>query len=146
MLEVPRVVAIWEEAEEPFVNSAFWNQGTHPQTPHPAGTFGDLVHPALSGVAFLTGGADSQFVLLPTGPIRIKEPMVNPNLRQEFSIRGVATAPFAGAICTGRVFILDRETWSDDQWLDFSSGMSLQQFVLTYDHQGVRVYTRLASA
>ncbi|MEY2402923.1 MAG: hypothetical protein QOD38_474 [Acidimicrobiaceae bacterium] len=36
-------------------------------------------------------------------------------------------------------------SWSPDQWRDFSSGMALQQFVLTFDRDGVRVYTRLSS-
>ena len=78
----------------------------------------DLVNPALAGIAFLTGDASSEFVLLPTGPMRIKkEPVIDPRLTTEFSIRGVATAPFVGVICTGRVFILDRDSWSDDHLL-----------------------------
>jgi signal transduction histidine kinase len=117
VLEAPRILAIWEEDEEPFVNSAFWQQGTDEQTRHATGIFGNLVHPALSGVAFLTGDVDSEFVLLPTGPKRIKQSVIDPNLKKDFSIGGVATAPFAGSICTGRVFILDRETWSDDHLL-----------------------------
>jgi signal transduction histidine kinase len=49
--------------------------------------------------------------------MRIKAPVIDPKLMKEFSIRGVASAPFTGAICTGRVFILDRDTWSDDHLL-----------------------------
>jgi signal transduction histidine kinase len=116
-LEAPRILAIWEEAEEPYVNLASWREGTYEETRHAAGTFGDLVNPALAGVAFLTGDAGSEFALLPTGPMRIKEPVIDPDLRTEFSIHGVATAPFVGAICTGRVFILDRDSWSDDHLL-----------------------------
>jgi signal transduction histidine kinase len=116
-LEAPRILAIWEETEEPYVNLACWREGTYEETRHAAGTFGDLVDPALADVAFLTGDADSELVLLPTGPMRIKESVIDPHLTAEFSIRGVANAPFVGAICTGRVFILDRDSWSEDHLL-----------------------------
>ena len=36
-------------------------------------------------------------------------------------------------------------SWSADEWREFASGMALQQFVLTFDREGVRVYTRLSS-
>ena len=117
-LEAPRILAIWEETEEPYVNLASWREGTYEETRHVAGTFGDLVNPALAGVAFLTGEASSEFAFLSAGPMRIKkEPIIDPHLTTEFSIRGVATAPFVGVICTGRVFILDRDSWSDDHLL-----------------------------
>jgi signal transduction histidine kinase len=117
-LEAPRILAIWEETEEPYVNLAAWREGTYEETRHAAGTFGDLVNSALTGVAFLTGEASSEFVLLQTGPIRIKkEPIIDPHLTMEFSIRGVATAPFVGVICSGRVFILDCDSWTDDHLL-----------------------------
>ncbi len=117
VLEVPRILAIWEEAEEPYVNLTSWREGTYQETRRAPGTFGDLVNPALAGLAFLTGDASSEFVLLPKGPMRIKEPIIDPDLQTEFSIRGVATAPFVGTICTGRVFIFDRSNWSDDDLL-----------------------------
>ena len=117
VLEAPQILAIWEEAEEPFVNLTSWQDGTFQETRRVAGTFGDLVSPALADATFLTGDAGSEFVLLPTGPRRIKEPIIDPDLRTEFSIRGVATAPFVATICTGRVFIFNRSNWSDDHLL-----------------------------
>ena len=117
VLEAPQILAIWEEAEEPFVNLTSWRDGTFEETRRAPGTFGDLVHPALAGFAFLTGDASSEFVLLPKGPMRLKEPVIDTDLRMEFSIRGVATAPFTGTICTGRIFIFNRSNWSDDHLL-----------------------------
>jgi len=117
-LEAPRILAIWEETEEPYVNLISWREGTYQETRRATGTFGDLVNPALAGVAFLTGEASSEFAFLSAGPMRIKkEPIIDPHLTTEFSIRGVATAPFVGVICTGRMFILDRDSWSDDHLL-----------------------------
>ena len=117
VLEAPRILAIWEEAEEPYVNLIYWREGTFQETRRAAGTFGDLVNPALAGIAFLTGDADSEFALIPKGPMRIKGPVIDPDLRTEFSIRGVATAPFDGTICKGRVFIFDRSNWSENDLL-----------------------------
>src|SRR5439155_14312448 len=59
----------------------------------------------------------SEFVLLPKGPLKINGPVIDAELQKEFSIRGVATAPYFGTICTGRVFILDRSNWNDDDLL-----------------------------
>jgi hypothetical protein len=117
VLEAPRILAIWEEAEEPYVNLTFWREGTYQEARRAAGTFGSLVNPALVDVSFLTGDASSEFVLLPKGSMRIKGPVIDSELQTEFSIRGVATAPFAGTICRGRVFIFDRSNWNDDDLL-----------------------------
>ena len=117
VLEAPRILAVWEEAEEPYVNLIYWREGTFQETRRAAGTFGDLVNPALGGFAFLTGDVDSEFALIPKGPIRIKGPVIDPDLRTEFSIRGVATAPFDGTVCKGRVFIFDCDSWSENDLL-----------------------------
>jgi signal transduction histidine kinase len=117
VMEAPRILAIWEEAEEPYVNLIYWREGTLQETRRAAGTFGDLVNPALVGIAFLTGDAGSEFTLIPKGPMRIKGPVIDPDLSTEFSIRGVATAPFEGTVCKGRVFIFDRYSWSENDLL-----------------------------
>src|SRR5262249_18592947 len=96
VLEARRILAIWEEAEEPYVNLTSWGEGTYQETRRAAGTFGALVNPALVGVPFLTGDATAEFVLLPKGPMRINGPVIDAELQAEFFIRGVATAPFVG--------------------------------------------------
>src|SRR5262245_54141241 len=78
VLEAPRILAIWEEAEEPYVNVIYWREGAFQETRRAAGTFGDLVHPSLAGVGFLTGDVDSEFVLVPKGPMRIRGPVIDP--------------------------------------------------------------------
>src|SRR5215831_44792 len=117
VLEAPRILTIWEEAEEPYVNLIYWSEGAVQETRRAVGTFGDLVNPALAGTAFLTGDVDSEFALMPKGPTRIKGNIIDPDLRREFSIRGVATASFDGAACKGRVFIFDRDSWSENDLL-----------------------------
>src|SRR5207247_1245398 len=117
VLGAPRILVIWEEAEEPYVNLISWREGTYQETRRAPGTFGDLVDPALIGISFLTGDAGSEFVLLPNGPMKFSGPVIDPGLRTEFAIQGVASAPFVATICTGRVFLLDRSDWNDDDLL-----------------------------
>jgi len=73
-----------------------------------------------------------------------------PLLAERPSVYELGLEPDAAAATrdgVDRVVVTEQdEAWTDEQWLNFSSGMSLQQFVLTYDREGVRVYTRLASA
>jgi signal transduction histidine kinase len=117
VLGAPRILVIWEEVDEPYVNLISWREGACQETRRVPGTFGDLVNPALAGVTFLTGDVGSEFALLSKGPMRLNEPVIDLQLQTEFSIRGVATAPFVATICTGRVFLLDRSNWSDDDLL-----------------------------
>ncbi|HEV3227482.1 MAG TPA: hypothetical protein VGZ52_11630, partial [Acidimicrobiales bacterium] len=37
-------------------------------------------------------------------------------------------------------------SWTADQWKQFSGGMARAQFVLVYDRDGVKLYTRLSAA
>jgi len=112
ILEAPRVLVLWEEAEEPYVNVALWQSGTFRQDRRIAGTYGALVHRDLASSAFLTQNAERDFLLGRNGPARLRG-LFDDELREDFSIRSVATAPFAGTICSGRVFILDRSSWND---------------------------------
>jgi signal transduction histidine kinase len=117
VLGAPRVIAIWEEAEEPFVKLASWDQGRYQQITEPAGTFGDLVAPALTTSAFSTENANSYLALLRTGHMRLNVPLVHPDFLRRFRIIGMASAPFAGSICRGRMFIVDRSNWGYDHLL-----------------------------
>jgi len=112
ILEAPRVLVLWEEAEEPYVNVAQWQSGTFRQARKIAGTYGTLVHRDLASSAFLTESAERAFLLGHHGPARLSG-LFDDELREDFSIRSVATAPFTGTICSGRVFILDRSSWND---------------------------------
>jgi signal transduction histidine kinase len=114
VLGAPRILVIWEEPEEPYVNLISWQEGSYQEAGRAATTFGTLVNPALQGVPFLTGDANSEFVLLPKGPMKIAGPVIDQDLQKEFAIHGVASAPFIATNCTGRIFLLDRSDWNDD--------------------------------
>jgi signal transduction histidine kinase len=118
VLEVPRVLVLWKEPEEPFVNVAIWENKSYEHTRKLAGMFGEFVRPQqLANSAFLTVNADSGNVLSHDGPAHFNGPIFDEDLIKAFQITSVATAPLLGTFCYGRVFILDRGSWSEFQLL-----------------------------
>jgi signal transduction histidine kinase len=117
VLGAPRVVTIWEEGEEPFLKTASWAQGSYQNSTEPAEAVADLVPPALMRSAFATDNVAFNVVLLPAGHISIGTPLKISDVLRRFSIVSMATAPFTGSICRGRVFVLDRTGWTGDHLL-----------------------------
>ena len=115
-LEAPRVLVLWEDAEEPFISVAVWRNGEYNQARQMPGTYGNLVRSQKHAESvFWTDDAKSRFASMVTGPTHLEAPIIDDTLIHAFAIHSVASAPFAGALCKGRVFILDRERWSDFQ-------------------------------
>jgi signal transduction histidine kinase len=111
------VLVLWEEAEEPFVKIASWQNGDYQQASESAGALEQIVQPEYEAVAFLTVDFDSHWAVVQHRPLRVANPIINKQLLARFQISSVASAPFSGTICRGRVFFLDRGTWSDDHVL-----------------------------
>jgi signal transduction histidine kinase len=115
-IEAPRVLVLWEESEEPFVNVGLWEHDEYKQTREMSGAFGQFVRAkSYADAAFWTDEAASTFADTPEGPVQLKTPILDESLIKAFAIRSVGTAPFVGSACRGRVFVLDRDSWSDFQ-------------------------------
>jgi uncharacterized membrane protein len=74
---------------------------------------------------------------------------VLPLLAERTKVYALDTEPNPSSAVVGVDFVIvtDQDvSWTTDQWKAFSNGMSLRLFVLTYDRQGVRVYTLLSAA
>jgi signal transduction histidine kinase len=113
-LEVPRVLVVWEEVDEPFVNVAVWKDNVYEHTREIAGGLDDFLRSKhYSDSIFVTTNVRSGFVDMQSGAARLKTPIINEELIRRFQIRSVGTAPFVGILCSGRVFILDRGSWGD---------------------------------
>jgi len=113
-LEVPRVLVVWEEVDEPFVNVAVWKDDVYEHTREIAGGLDDfLPSKHYSDSIFVTTNVRSGFVDMQSGAARLKTPIINEELIRRFQICSVGTAPFVGTLCRGRVFILDRGSWGD---------------------------------
>jgi signal transduction histidine kinase len=113
-LEVPRVLVVWEEVDEPFVNVAVWKDNVYEHTREIAEGLDDFLRSKhYSDSIFVTTNVRSGFVDMQSGAARLKPPIMNDELIRRFQIRSVGTAPFVGILCRGRVFILDRGSWGD---------------------------------
>jgi uncharacterized membrane protein len=75
---------------------------------------------------------------------------VLPLLAERSNVYALDVTPDAAAATRNgvdRVVVTRQDvSWSTDEWRNFASGMAREQFVLTYENEGVRVYTRLSSA
>jgi signal transduction histidine kinase len=138
VLEAPRILVVWEEREEPYIYWAHWREGHYQQSHESAGTFGNLVDQSFGNSAFLMADVPTKTVLLSNGQKQKMASAIHNDLVARFSMHGVATAAFAGATCTGRLFILDRSSWADEhllltQIMAYRTGIRLDS--LTFQRQ-----------
>ena len=113
-LEVPRVLVLWEIVQEPYCFSALFADGKCQQDRTTANAFGNLVSADLEGIVFAVEAVGSNEYLTLQGTKQFAGPPVNETLQDRFKISSVCSAPFFGEYCKGRVFILDRSHWGDD--------------------------------
>ena len=114
VLRVPRVLVLWEIAQEPYSFTAHFNNGQCEQNREIAKRFGNLVSTELEGIAFAAETANSNECLTLEGIKHYVGPVINKSLQAQFAISSVCSAPFSGDYCKGRVFMLDRSGWVDD--------------------------------
>jgi signal transduction histidine kinase len=145
ILEVPRVLVLWEEPDEPFVNIAVCENDGYEHRREMAGTFGNFIGTGHNlDCVFLTDNVVSGRVLVENGPTRLKTPIIDPRLTNAFRICSVATAPIAGSFCNGRVFILDRGIWSEFQLV--LTKLVASRIALELDRQILQRQTEEAAA
>lgn len=113
-LRVPRVLVLWEIVQEPYCFTALFANGKCQQDRTTANAFGSLVSADLEGIAFAVEAVASNECLTLKGTKQFAGPAVNETLQDRFKISSVCSAPFSGESCKGRVFILDRSLWGDD--------------------------------
>jgi signal transduction histidine kinase len=114
VLQVPRVLVLWGLPEEPFVDFALWTAAGCRHDRRAAGSFGDWTAPELANVTFATTDARSRACITPRGTQVCETPVLAPALQPAFQINSVTSAAIVGASCTGRVFMLDKPDWSED--------------------------------
>ena len=111
LLQAPRVLMIWGEAEEPWIHLAMWSHDGFDVRQEPPGALDWLVARPLLERSFLCLDicATVPMVLYtsPAGPQHWFGPPLNPHIQQEFSIGAVLSAILRGATFEGRLFFLD---------------------------------------
>jgi signal transduction histidine kinase len=117
VLRVPRVLILWEVAQEPFLFTACYADGQCIQDRRPANIYGDLVAPELVSETFAFEAIKSFQCITASGKKLFLDTMVNGSLQKHFDITTACSAPFVGEICRGRVFMLDKTNWEDDDFM-----------------------------
>jgi signal transduction histidine kinase len=111
VLQSPRVLMIWGEAEEPRIHLAMWSNAGFEVRQEPPGALDWLVATPLLGRSFLCPDVCATVPMAlytsPTGPQRWFGPPLNLQLRQEFSVGAVLSSVLRGATFEGRLFFLD---------------------------------------
>ena len=112
VLQAPRVLVLWEIAQEPYWFSALFANGEcrHDRTI----ATGSLVPVELETVTFAIETAESNECLTLKGTKQFVGPAVDDLMQTRFRISSACSAAILGDSCKGRVFILDRPHWDDD--------------------------------
>jgi signal transduction histidine kinase len=111
-LNAPRLVLVWEEPGEGWVNVAWRSQDEVMWTQEPEATYGSFVLPGLEQASFQVEDAASDrarvFLLRDNGFRRRVCRPVNEPLRARFNMTAVQSWPLAGELLRGRMFSLDK--------------------------------------
>jgi signal transduction histidine kinase len=112
-LGASRIVLVWEEPGEGWVNVVWQAQDEIMWTHEPEATYGSFVIPALERTSFQTEHADDdtgRVVLIKSrGFGRRRCRPVNEALRARFNMSAVQSWPLDGELVRGRMFCLDRQ-------------------------------------
>jgi signal transduction histidine kinase len=114
ILGCPRVLLLWELTDEPFLNITLWADGHYQQDRKPVDAFGDWTAAELQSMAYASTDVNSGKCSTFGGPVTCEGPLHNKLLQLQFGLTSVASAPITGASCEGRIFMLDKAEWSED--------------------------------
>ena len=114
VLQAPRVLVLWDTTQEPYWFSALFADGKCTHDRASTDDFAKLVSAELEDEAFAAESIASNECLTLRGTKQIVGPVVNQSIQTRFRMLSVCSAPFSGDYCKGRVFILDRSQWGDD--------------------------------
>lgn len=116
VLEAPRTLLVWEEADEPWTEVAIWDDGHVEQTREPPGSLGDVIAERVTGASFfcrdLAARVPLTFIRGPRGLETWQGLPIDPRLRDRFAIRALAAWPLRGTSFRGWLFCLDRPAFS----------------------------------
>jgi signal transduction histidine kinase len=101
VLQIPRLLVVYDELEEPDRHTLLWSNGSLTES---------VVSPETYGTLVAESHQDQEFF---AGP-ELTNLLVDADLRADFQISSTATAPILTGACQGRVFLLDRSNWLEE--------------------------------
>jgi len=112
VLQVPRLLMVWEDPEKPWFHVASWSGGEARWSREPITTFQPLVPPPLAGASFLCVDARASSPRLlyasATGFRRWVGTPVHPEFRARFDVGPVLALNLSGRSSAGYLFCLDK--------------------------------------
>ena len=118
ILGAPRVLAAWQETEEPWFHLALWTHGECRWTRESPEMFQSLVAERLGGVSFICHNANfSAPVVLygsPTGLQRWDGQPLHAELRARFAMNSVLAVSLSAESMQGYLFYLDKPSMTSD--------------------------------
>jgi signal transduction histidine kinase len=135
VMEAPRLLVLWAEPEEVYTNFLTWIDGRYREERRSSDEFEQGLAPELENKTFASNDMTGGTYIGAAGPNTSKLPLINPSLERKFNIRSLASAAFAGSICRGRLFILDRADWNQElllltEIIASRIGIELEHYVL----------------
>lgn len=108
IMEAPRILVVWDFDDSPTRQFAVWNRGElHGSCERVGGSAPLVARTHQEAVFAVARGAGSLM-----GPSPQGLDLIDRSFRDAFQIRSAATAPFRGRSSAGRVFVMDRPSWT----------------------------------
>ena len=114
VLRAGRVLVFWELADEPSLQVALWADGRYHQQQRPTGAFGDWTASELARVTFASVDVSSNTYITHDAAKTSDSVLINEAISSEFKVSSIASAPISSENCVGRLFVLDKMDWDDD--------------------------------
>jgi signal transduction histidine kinase len=109
VMRASEVLAIWDD-DEPCRHVALWSDGKLRCSREQPGIFGSLVDEPLSKKAFVAGPITKHERRL----FGSASAAIDRDLRRTFKMDSAITAPFETSTVSGRIFVMNRPLWSDE--------------------------------
>jgi signal transduction histidine kinase len=130
VLRARRLLLLWEDSEEPWIETAFWDEGTFSWSRHPPSAFGSVVAEPISAVSFVCMDLDARRPRVAA----VREGVtttwsgvpIDPRLRRLFRMRAVISWPLRDGAISGRLLSIDPDQYGID---DFPFGEVVSRLV-----------------
>ena len=136
LLRVPRVLLIWEDADEPWLRLALWHRGGLESWHEPLATYQPLVAEALGDAPFLTPAADGpapEVTYAGASGLRTwSGAPLHDALLARFAVGAVLSLPVRTEYAGGRLFALDRRRMTTDDLV--LGGIVARRIAASLDH------------
>jgi signal transduction histidine kinase len=114
VFQAPRVLLLWEITQEPYCFSALLTSTGCQKERTTTTAFDGLVSAEIEGLAFAAENAQPNECITLQGVKHCVDPVISESLKNQFNISSVCSAPFSSDYGKGRIFVLDRPRWGED--------------------------------